>query len=147
MSVAILSFVVFLYFKVTLDAAFDSNVSVQASLLMAIIWGLLVVLISRVYATVLVSYRTSAVSRVIQFGRSVRRTVVPFILVSAVFTIVSRLVVFGFSKGLSYDLSFYAGYSSGKFNEDVFLFSSIILLPFIIHYVATIIKNIGAKIC
>lgn len=125
-------FAAFLYFKIVMDAAFYSGVSVIASLLMATILALLVFFISGVYAIKLASFRFDKTASDGSWGSILGRTILPFILSAIGYFVVSRLVVFGFSKDLSKHLRMF-GYR-GQLEEDFVVFAIIVIAPVVIHY-------------
>lgn len=126
------AFVSFIYFKVVIDAAFYQGLSVVAALLMSIILGGLIFFLSGVYAIRLASNRVS--SRLEGAPRRVfRPTVLPMVLASGVFALVSRMVVFGFSKRLNNAIEIFTGYRN-RFNDDFVLFALLVAVPIIVHY-------------
>ncbi|PJB73309.1 MAG: hypothetical protein CO093_01060 [Alphaproteobacteria bacterium CG_4_9_14_3_um_filter_47_13] len=123
------SFFSFIFFKVMIDAGLNSDITVLASLLMAIVFGGIVFFSSGVYAMKLFYINANPGSRSATLGEIIAKTIWPFLLFCAGFIISSRFIVFGFSKKLDREFSGYNG------EEEFFWFCLFICIPLIVHYI------------
>src|SRR5688572_1284413 len=105
-------FVSFLYFKVVFDAVFYKDLAIIASLLRAISFAILIFFASGVYAVRLFRYNAGPGRVPATLRELVGKTIWPFLGLSIGYAILSRLIIFGFSKNLHGEIrafSYYGG--------------------------------------
>lgn len=128
------AFAVFLYFKVAFDAAFQyQNISVVASLLMGAIFGFFVFFLSGQYYLKLNKYNTNPNQFQATFWNLVSITIWQFLGSAIAYIVISRLIVFGFSKELNRALE-----RGDVLTEELVLFVCLSVLPVLVHYIMTL---------
>ncbi|MFN9789479.1 MAG: hypothetical protein ACK53X_00105 [Holosporales bacterium] len=126
--VIIWSFFALVFFKVTIDAGMNEDITVFATLLMAIVFGGMIFISTSVYATRLFYINAKPKSRSENLTEIIRKTIGPFCIFSTAFIIFSRLIVFGFSKELNRKFRW-----NGE--EEFLWFSIFICIPLFVHYI------------
>jgi len=126
------SFFGFLYFKVVFDATFRADLSIISSLLMSIVFGFLVFAASGVYASKLLEFNWTPGRVPARLSQIIGRTFWYFLGMMAVYAIVIRLIIFGFSKRMNNNIDLFD--YRGNIDEEFIVFLIIIFIPFFIHY-------------
>ncbi len=125
-------FISFLYFKILFDAVFREDISIIASLLMAIIFGILVFFASGIYAMRLFKYNVVPGRNPATLWELVTKTMWPFVGLSIGYAVVTRLIIFGFSKNINREIRAFD--YRGNIEEEFVQFIMIVLVPVLIHY-------------
>lgn len=128
--VAAWTFGAFIYFKVAFDAAMYETISIIASLLLAIVFGIVVFAASGAYAMRLLAYNWTPGRVPVGAGTLIGRTIFHFLGITTVYVIASRLIIFGFSKDISEDIP--------MFQEEFLPFVLIVSAPVFAHYVMSV---------
>jgi hypothetical protein len=126
------AFASFLYFKITFDAVFSRDISIIASLLMAVIFGITVFIASGIYAAKLFRYNAIPGRVSAKLSELLLKTVWPFLGLCVGFTVLTRLIVFGFSKDLTRQIRMFD--YRGNVEEDFVQFVLIVIAPLLLHY-------------
>ena len=129
----------FLFFKIAFDWFFDSATSIVASLLIAILAGIAIFAASYIYAMRLLRFNWSPGAVAARYSELVFKTIIPFLGISLAYALVSRAVIFGFSKELNREIRIFSGYRRQEIDESILLFAGIIVMPIIIHYLMSLI--------
>lgn len=129
----------FLYFKVLFDFVFRSDISIFATFLMSVSLGILIFFSSGVYASKLLRFNLSPGTVPATLSDIIKPTFVPFILFSATYALLCRLIIFGFSKRLHRDIDIFR--YRNKIDEDFIYFLIIVAAPVIIHYVMVVFST------
>jgi hypothetical protein len=125
-------FVSFLYFKIVFDAVFYQDISIIASFLMAITFAILIFFASGVYAMRLFRYNAVPGRVPATLRELIGKTIWPFLGLSIGYAILSRLIIFGFSKNLHREIRAFD--YRGNIQEELVQFILIVLAPVLIHY-------------
>ena len=126
------TFASFLYFKVAFDSLFNESISIVAALLLAVMVGVYVLIGSYLQANQLLRYNWSPGAVPAKLSELVAKTLISFLALSAVFVLISRAIIFGFSKNLSSDIKLLTW--RGGVDESVIMFLIIVLVPLFLHY-------------
>lgn len=125
-------FISFLYFKVAFDAVFYKDISIIASLLLAIAFAILIFFAAGIYAIRLFKYNAVPGRVPATLGELIKQTIWPFLGLSIGYTVLSRLIIFGFSKDLHREIRAFD--YRGNIEEELVQFVLIVLAPVLIHY-------------
>jgi len=128
-----------LYFKIAFDAVFYKDISIIASLLMAIAFGVLIFFAAGIYATRLFKYNAVPGRVPATLGALIRQTIWPFLGLSIGYAILSRLIIFGFSKNLHRKIRAFD--YRDNIQEELVQFILIVLIPVLIHYAMCIYQT------
>lgn len=134
------AFVVFLYLKITMEAAFFSGTTVLAALLMAVVAGLSTPAMTALYITRTRRPVEIAHGSYLQF---VRKTWVAFTCCSALYTLACRLVVFGFDQDLNHEIGRWRPFADGPARDDFLPFALLVSVPMIAHHAAVFLGSVG----
>ncbi|MCH8347571.1 MAG: hypothetical protein IH901_03630 [Proteobacteria bacterium] len=126
------AFFLFIYFKIFFDAAFYEDISIVASLLISIVFGFSIYFLSEVYEVRLLKFYDFSNQKPVKIRQLVKETLWPFLGMCVGSIVVSRLILFGFSKKLSHDIDLFD--RDWGVDESFIYFTFIILVPFLIHY-------------
>jgi hypothetical protein len=130
------AFVAFIYFKVAFDAVFEYiGISIVASLLMGAIFGGVVFFFSGQYFLKLNKYNAKPKQFQATFWDLISITIWQFLGSVIVYAVISRLVIFGFSKELNRQIDIFR---RNKLDDDFILFLCLIALPLLVHYIMTL---------
>lgn len=133
------AFVAFLYFKITFDAVFYQDLSVLASLLMGGILGVFIYFISGQYALKLFKYNANPNKFQASLWELISKTKWQFIGSVFAYTIISRLIIFGFSKELSRNIrAFQYDVRLDEIRDEFILFVCLTIVPLLIHYIISL---------
>lgn len=121
-----------LYFKIAFDAFFRHDITTVAAMLLAVLLSGFIFLGTKSYASRLFTYNTSNEPLGVPFDTLFFKVAAPFFGFLLSFLVLSRLVVFGFSKRLNGDLDRFFDYH-GSLREEVFYFLFVIAAPLTIH--------------
>jgi hypothetical protein len=124
------AFASFIYFKISFDFALR-DISIIASLLLYLLLAASVYIASGIYSARLLPFTTGMKSPNVSILLNL--TILPFIGVFAAYTLLGRLIMFGFSKQLDrfIDLTDFRG----GMDEIFIVFLIIMFFPVFIHYV------------
>lgn len=125
-------FILFLYFKIAFDAGFYDDISIIASLLLAIVLGIFIYFVSGAYTFKLMKYHDHPGQIPTKLWRLANQTIWPFLGMCLGSLIVSRLLIFGFSKELNDEIDLFD--RRGNVEDEFIMFVFIILIPVLIHY-------------
>lgn len=142
------AFVTFIYFKVAFDALFRDSISIVAALLLAILIAIYVFIGSSIQASQLLRYNWTPGAVPARLSELVAKTLLSFVGLSVVFVLVSRAIIFGFSKSLSKEIKLFLGHRSQNLEESFFIFLGIVMLPLLLHYAMSLFgtySNANAK--
>ena len=134
------SFAAFLYFKIAFDAFSYHDISITAAFLLGIIFGGYVFFASGVLAMRLLPFNWTPGARKASVGELVKLTLLNLLSLWLPFTTLAWLVIFGFSKKLSSDITVFN--YSGSINDDFVVFLIVVAFPIFLHY-AMIIFLLG----
>ncbi len=137
--VAAWTFGAFIYFKVAFDGGMYETISIIASLLLAIVLGIIVFAASGVYAMRLLAYNWTRGRVPASVGALIARTVFHFLGITLSYLVVARLIIFGFSKDLSDDIEMFTyGVGGDRLGEEFIIFIFIVSAPVFAHYALSI---------
>jgi hypothetical protein len=122
----------FVYFKVAFDAAFRADISIVAAFLLAVFVAGIVFAASGLYAARLLHYNWSPGTVKASAGELIRKSFGLFLLIYISYAIISRIIIFGFSKRLSSEIDVF----SYKYepSDEVLSYLFITILPVALHY-------------
>lgn len=126
------AFFLFIYFKIFFDAAFRADISIVGSLLISIVFGFSIYLLSEVYEVRLLKFYDFSSQKPVKIRQLVKETLWPFLGMCVGSIVVSRLILFGFSKKLSHEIDLFD--RRGNVEDEFIMFVFIILIPVLIHY-------------
>ena len=133
------AFGTFLYFKVAFDAAFYDGITIVAALICGILSSVCILFGSGVYAHKLLRFNWTPGAVPARVTDLLSPTLLPFILICVVHSLLLRLVIFGFSKRLSRDISVFEGYGRNKqVSEEIVIFLLISVAPIVLHYAMSV---------
>lgn len=126
-------FSAFIYFKVAFDASYYHDITIFASLIMAIVLGVTIFFVTASYAIRLLHYNSgNKLNDRVTMLRLIKVTFFPF-LCSLLFQLfISRVVIFGFSKDLDKEMEIFN--YRGDVSQDFLIFCFVIFIPLFIHY-------------
>ena len=94
----------FLYFKIAFEAAYYDGIGIIASMLLGIVLGGAVFAASGAYAKVFLKYNLTPGAVPVGLGSLFGKSIIPFMIVLVIFSVICRLIIFGFDDDLSEDL-------------------------------------------
>jgi hypothetical protein len=130
------SIVSFAYTKIAFDAFLPSEVSISAALMIGVLTGPFIFGMSGIYTGVLQRYLSFDGRFQGENSQLVGATIMPFLLGSAFYLIIVRLLVFGFSKGLNSELRAFD--YNDHIRDPILWFIAVAVQPVLFHYLTIV---------
>ena len=111
------SFISFLYFKIAFDAAFNADLSIIASLILSLLFGI-TAFSSLFFYSARICYSDWLPRRLpLRFSEVSGRTIWHFLGITTLYALFARMIIFGFSKNMNREIDIfdYRGHIEGEF--------------------------------
>lgn len=123
----------FVYFKITIDWAFDADIMISAAVLIAILEGASTVFVAGLHAVQLLNYDWANGSIFSGFRSAIAKTSLSLFATLLFNVVFARLIIFWFSKDLNHEIQNFC--QSGCFvHGTIVKFTLIIIIPLVINY-------------